>query len=208
MQPTTYVAAIVAGVVTSLFDSHGDARRDPPAEATVLSRAGPGRHRLGRAVNGVPPLFAVSDDLEISVRADPLCLLPTLTFEAAFNLDARQLRENLGSILILAGPGLLLSTLVIGLVVSTTTPIPFTAALLLGAILSATDPVAVVALFGRLGAPHRLRVLVEGESLFNDATSIVLARLLLGVVLAGTVSDRVIAQGALDFVWMFVGDSE
>ena len=107
--------------------------------------------------------------------------------------------------LVLAGPGLLLSTLVIGLVVGLTTSIPIAAALLLGAILSATDPVAVIGLFGRLGAPQRLRVLVEGESLFNDATSIVFARLLLGVVLAGTVSDRLILQGAVDFVVMFLG---
>ena len=74
--------------------------------------------------------------------------LPTLIFASAFNLDARQLRENLGSVLVWAGPGLLLSTLLIGLMVGMATPIPFTAALLLGAILSATDPVAVVAVFG------------------------------------------------------------
>src|SRR5215831_7033050 len=85
------------------------------------------------------------------------------------------------------------------------TPIPYTAALLLGAILSATDPVAVIAVFRRLGTPQNLRVLVEGESLFNDATSVVLARILLGVVLAGTVSDQVIIQGAFRFVVMFAG---
>jgi hypothetical protein len=42
--------------------------------------------------------------------------------------------------------------------------------------ISATDPVAVVAVFRRLGAPQRLTVMVEGESLFNDATSLVLGR--------------------------------
>jgi CPA1 family monovalent cation:H+ antiporter len=110
------------------------------------------------------------------------------------------LRENLGSVLVLAGPGLLLSTLLIGFMVGMATPIPFTAALLLGAILSATDPVAVVAVFRRLGAPQRLTVLVEGESLFNDATSLVLARMLLGVMLGGAVSDGVIVQGAIDFI--------
>jgi len=115
------------------------------------------------------------------------------------------LYENLGSVLALAVPGLLLSTIIIGLIVGIATPIPYTAALLLGAILSATDPVAVIAVFRRLGTPQNLRVLVEGESLFNDATSVVLARILLGVVLAGTVSDQVIIQGAINFVVMFVG---
>ena len=46
--------------------------------------------------------------------------------------------------------------------------------------------------------------MVEGESLFNDATSLVLAHLLLGVMLAGAVSDRVIVQGAIDFICVFV----
>ena len=205
MQPTSYVAAIVAGVVTLLLIAtvtRAVTRRLKLPFSVVLVLVGIGLAALSTAY---PRVFAVLHDLEISSALIFYVFLPTLTFEAAFNLDARQLRENLGSILVLAGPGLLLSTLVIGLVVGITTPIPFTAALLLGAILSATDPVAVVALFGRLGAPQRLRVLVEGESLFNDATSIVLARLLLGVVLAGTVSGRVILQGALDFVLVFVG---
>jgi CPA1 family monovalent cation:H+ antiporter len=143
--------------------------------------------------------------LEISSSLIFYVFLPTLIFEAAFNLDARQLRENLGSVLVLAIPGLLVSTLVIGSILAIATPIPATAALLLGAILSATDPVAVIAVFKRLGAPERLRVLVEGESLFNDATSIVLARILLGVALAGSVSNQLIVKGAIDFVTMFVG---
>ena len=205
MQPTSYVAAIVAGVVTLLLIAtvtRAMTRRLKLPFSVVLVLVGIGLAALSTAY---PRVFAVLHDLEISSALIFYVFLPTLTFEAAFNLDARQLRENLGSILVLAGPGLLLSTLIIGLIVGMTTPIPLTAALLLGAILSATDPVAVVALFGRLGAPQRLRVLVEGESLFNDATSIVLARLLLGVVLAGTVSGRVIVQGAVDFVVVFVG---
>ena len=58
-------------------------------------------------------------------------------------------------------------------------------ALLLGSILSATDPVGVTELFRQIGAPRRLTVLVEGESLFNDATAIALSRLLLGILLVG-----------------------
>jgi len=80
-----------------------------------------------------------------------------------------------------------------------------TAALLLGAILSSTDPVAVISMFRRLGAPKRLTVLIEGESLFNDATSIVLARILLVVLLINQVSPGIIARGVFDFVFVFVG---
>jgi CPA1 family monovalent cation:H+ antiporter len=70
-------------------------------------------------------------------------------------------------------------------------------ALLFGAIVAATDPIAVLAIFKRLGVPHDLEVLVEGESLFNDGTAVVLSRILLGLVLAGTIS---VTDGILNFV--------
>ncbi len=143
--------------------------------------------------------FVISPDLIFFV------FLPTLVFESAFNMDARQLRRNLAPVLMLAVPGLLLSTVLIGAVVSFATTIPFPAALLLGSILSATDPVAVIALFKQIGAPLRLTVLVEGESLLNDATSIVVSRILLGVVMAGVVSMDTLTQGAIDFVVLFAG---
>jgi CPA1 family monovalent cation:H+ antiporter len=188
VQPTPYVAAVVAAVITLLLVAtltRAATRYLKLPFTVVLVLIG-----IGMAVLSAryPHALGLLRDLELSSALIFYVFLPTLTFEAAFNLDARQLRENLGSVLVLAGPGLLLSTLVIGLVVGLTTPIPLAAALLLGAILSATDPVAVVALFRRLGAPQSLRVLVEGESLFNDATSIVVARLLIGVILAGSVS--------------------
>src|SRR5712691_11298363 len=205
MQPTSQVADIVGGVIALLLIAtvvRAVTRRLKLSFTVVLVLVGIGLSALAAAYPHVLPTL---HDLEISSALIFYVFLPTLIFESAFNLDIQQLRENLGSVLALAVPGLLLSTMLIGLIVGMATPIPYTAALLLGAILSATDPVAVVAVFRRLGTPQNLRVLVEGESLFNDATSVVLARILLGVVLAGTVSDRVIVQGAINFVVMFVG---
>ncbi|MCM3904919.1 MAG: cation:proton antiporter [Pyrinomonadaceae bacterium] len=152
-----------------------------------------------------PQVLPAMGDLEISPALILYVFLPVLIFESAFNLDPRLLRQNIGTVLTLAVPGLLLSTLLIGVIVTLATPFSLTAALLLGAILSATDPVAVISLFRRLGAPRRLTILVEGESLFNDATSIVLARIMLSVLLVGNVSGAVVARGALDFVIVFVG---
>ncbi len=143
--------------------------------------------------------FHISPDVILFV------FLPTLIFESSLHLDARELRRNLMPVLTLAIPGLLISTGIIGLIVSTFTPIDFTAALVLGAILSATDPVAVISLFKQLGAPRRLTILVEGESLFNDATAIVASQILLAIAVAGYVSTQTIISGVGDFFFVFFG---
>jgi CPA1 family monovalent cation:H+ antiporter len=143
--------------------------------------------------------FHISPDVILFV------FLPTLIFESAYSLDARQLRDNLWPILTLAVPGLLLSTLIIGALMHFAVGIPFAPALLLGAILSATDPVAVIALFKQLGAPKRLTILVEGESLFNDATALVLSKILIAVVLAGYATADQAFSGVITFAGVFVG---
>jgi CPA1 family monovalent cation:H+ antiporter len=132
--------------------------------------------------------------------------LPTLIFESAFNLDPRQLRRNLLPVLTLAIPGLIISTSIIGTLVWLATPFDFPTALLLGSILSATDPVAVIAIFKNLGAPSRLTVLVEGESLFNDATAIVVSRILVGVAAGGYVFTPEAALGSIgEITLVFLG---
>lgn len=134
--------------------------------------------------------------------------LPVLIFEAAFNLDIRLLFKNIVPILFLAIPLMLLSTLIIavGLYYGIGHPqgFPFIAALLAGALLSATDPVAVLALFKKVGAPERLNVLVDGESLFNDATAVVLFTLLISLALS-TQGDFKISTAVFDFLRIFFG---
>ena len=66
-----------------------------------------------------------------------------------------------------------------------TTALPASLAFVLGAVLASTDPVAVAALGRRLSLPPRLQTLVQAESLFNDATSLILFRVSLGVAVAG-----------------------
>ncbi|MDZ7754501.1 MAG: sodium:proton antiporter [Gammaproteobacteria bacterium] len=133
-------------------------------------------------------------------------LLPVLVFEAALNLDVGQLKRHLPMILVLAVPLLLVSTAVIALLLrSAIGPgFPWMAALFAGAILSATDPVAVLALFRKMGVSPRLAVLMDGESLFNDATAIVLAALLLGIA-AGAGAPVSVAAATLEFLRVFAG---
>jgi CPA1 family monovalent cation:H+ antiporter len=111
--------------------------------------------------------------------------VPPLVFEAAFHINFQDLRRNLTSILVLAVPGVILTTLIVGGVLALGTGLGLASALVFGALISATDPVSVVAIFRTLGVPKRLSVLIEGESLFNDGTAIVVYNLALIVVLTG-----------------------
>ncbi len=114
--------------------------------------------------------------------------LPPLVFEAAFHLNLRELQNNMRGILFLAVPGVIISMLIIAGIVMLGTTLTLPIALVFGSLIAATDPVAVVALFRALGVPKRLSVLVEGESLFNDGTAIVLFNLMLAVALTGKFS--------------------
>lgn len=121
--------------------------------------------------------------LELTPELILAMFVPPLVFEAAFHIDALRLRQQWRPIVTLAVPGVLLTMLIVGLIVAWGTPISLPTALLFGALISATDPVAVVALFRSLGAPKTLTLLVEGESLFNDGTAIVVFNLMLAIVL-------------------------
>lgn len=127
--------------------------------------------------------------------------LPGLLFEAAFNLDVPEFRRNTIAISSLAVPGVIVA---IGLTALIVTPVlgalsldtgfGWQYGLLFGALIAATDPIAVVGLFKRLDAPRRLSTLVEGESLLNDGTSIVLLTLVLGVITGGATSAAVLVM--------------
>jgi len=131
--------------------------------------------------------------------------LPVLIFESGLSLHARQLAKDIVPVLMLAIPALLLSTTIVGVGVWLLLPLDLTTALLFGALISATDPVAVVSLFKELGTPTRLTTLVEGESLLNDATAIVLFSILLGLALHGGFVVTDIGAAMLEFIRVFLG---
>lgn len=130
--------------------------------------------------------------------------LPGLLFEAAFALEFKKFWANKLAISSLALPGVIAA---IGLTTAILVPVAnglhfvedFTVAdgLLFAAVIAATDPIAVVALFKSLGAPKRLAVLVEGESLLNDGTSVVLFTIVLAFAMGKPFS---LPTAVLDFV--------
>ncbi len=133
-------------------------------------------------------------------------LLPVLIFESSVNIDAPKLIKNISPVMALAGPGLLLSTVLIAVPMAVFTPLSWGNAFLFGALISATDPVAVIGLFNQLGAPKRLKLLVDGESLFNDATAIVVCNIIKAAVISGAAfSFFTIAKGAWEFFYVFFG---
>jgi CPA1 family monovalent cation:H+ antiporter len=149
-------------------------------------------------------LLTAQSPVELSLTPELILALfvPPLVFEAAFHLNFNDLRLSLPSILLLAVPGVILTTLVVGSVMVFGGALPLQMALVFGALIAATDPVAVVSLFRILGVPTRLRVLVEGESLFNDGTAIVLFNMMLALALDGSFN---LLQGTLNFLVVSVG---
>ncbi|NIB39309.1 cyclic nucleotide-binding domain-containing protein [Pseudomaricurvus alkylphenolicus] len=157
------------------------------------------------ALAPVAPFFDLLAGFELTPELVLFVFLPTLIFESAHNLQVRQLQANILPVLTLAVPGLLISTSIIASLFYALSDFPFIICMLLGAILSATDPVSVIALFKQLGVPERLTVLVEGESLFNDATSLVLATLLTGIALTGEFDLATVGSGLIEFLKVFFG---
>ncbi len=109
--------------------------------------------------------------------------LPPLLFEAAWNTRWRDLKANWLPVTLFAVVGVIISIFGVGIALRELTTLPLVTALLVGASVSSTDPVAVVALFRDIGAPKRLTVLMEGESLFNDGVAVVAFVLLVEVPL-------------------------
>lgn len=124
-----------------------------------------------------------------TIRATPalvgLVVLPPLLYAAGVELPLQQLRQVWRPVSVLAVGLVAATAAAVAAVTVTITSIPLSSAFVLGAVLASTDPVAVTALGRRLGLPARIQALVSAESLFNDATSLVLFRVALGVVLAG-----------------------
>lgn len=123
--------------------------------------------------------------------------LPGLLFEAAFNLDWRELRRNAVPVLLLATVGVALTTGLSAGLVHVVLAVPLPAAILFGAAVAATDPVAVVATFRRLGVPARMRNLIEAESLLNDGTGVVLFSVALAVTTSHSLSASTVTLDLL-----------
>jgi len=153
----------------------------------------------GLALGFVPGL----PHLELPPDVVLVAILPPLLYWTAFATSLRDLRVNVRPISLLA----------VGLVIATTIGVgaaahawiddlSWAAAFTLGAIVSPTDPLAATDVARRLGVPRRIIAVIEGESLVNDGTALVLYKLAVAAAVTGTFS-LVNASGRL--VWNVVG---
>lgn len=158
----------------------------------------------------VSPYIGFIDNLRLTPELLFYIFLPILIFESAFNMNIRRMVENIWSISALAVLSLLVSTAIIASGIYFILPfvgldVPFIIALLFASIISSTDPVAVLALFKEFGAPKRLTLIFEGESLFNDGTAVALFLVFLTIAEKGFHGSSTVVDGILMFLGMVFG---
>jgi monovalent cation/hydrogen antiporter len=139
----------------------------------------------GLALGFVPGL----PNIELPPDIVFLLFLPPILFGAGYFTSLREFKANLRAITLLSVGLVVATTVVVGVVVHTLVPgLDWPWAFALGAIVAPPDAVAATAIFRRLGVPRRIVTILEGESLVNDATALVLFRTALAVAIGGTFS--------------------
>ncbi|MCI0481896.1 MAG: Na+/H+ antiporter, partial [Candidatus Dadabacteria bacterium] len=144
----------------------------------------------------IQPPFALDRDVIFHL------LLPPLLFEGALHMPLRHIRENAKTISLIAIPGVILATLIVGFLINLLIPtIPIIVALLFAAIVIPTDPATVLSIYKETKVPQKMRTIVEGESVFDDGIAIVLYSVILALIVSG---DLDLAQGAFEFTKLSV----
>nr|WP_202888019.1 sodium:proton antiporter [Kribbella solani] len=155
---------------------------------------------LGIGASYLPSTPAIHIEPEIILAG----VLPPLLYSAAVQLPVLDVRRNFGLISWLSVVMVIVSALVIGALVHAVLPgISFALAVALGAVVSPTDAVAATAIGHRVGLPPRLMTVLEGESLVNDASALVVLRTALAALAVTTHFS--LGHTALDFAWAVVG---
>ncbi len=126
-----------------------------------------------------------------------LWILPPLLHAAALNTSLIDFRRNIAAIGWLSIGLVIATALAVGVVASALLDLPLAVGVALGAVVAPPDAVAATAVAKRVGLPRRITILLEGESLVNDATALVLLRTSIGA-LAMTIGGW---QVLLDFGW-------
>ena len=161
----------------------------------------------GLHLGAVGDAFVGLDKLEVSADLFLPLFLPPLLFTAGLNIEVRRLMDEISAVLLLAIIAVVVCIAFVGLVVHWATGVNLVVCLLLGAVVSTTDPAAVIGIFRDVGAPKRLSILAEGESLLNDAVAIAAFGLFVGILVGRDGGGAEAAGGGVVLVFLreFVG---
>jgi CPA1 family monovalent cation:H+ antiporter len=188
----SHTLATVLGLLFAVVLLTSAARRLRLPHPSLLALGG-----LGMAF--IPRLPRLQLDPDVVL----LVFLPPLLFSAGWRIAWRELVANLRTILVLAIGLVLFTTFGVGLAAHALDPsLPLAAALVLGAIVSPTDPLAASSIARQVRLPQRIITILEGESLANDATGLVVYRIAVGAVMTGSFS---FLGGAYQFVVVATG---
>jgi Na+/H+ antiporter len=153
----------------------------------------------GGALGFMPGLPELPFDPEFIL----VLVLPPILYQAALLTSWRDFKANLRPIGMLAIGLVLVTTLAVGAAVKLLVPdVPWAAAFVLGAIVSPPDAVAATAILSRLNIPRRVVTVLEGESLVNDASGLVIYKFAVAAVLTGTFS---LMDASVQFAWVSLG---
>jgi CPA1 family monovalent cation:H+ antiporter len=138
------------------------------------------------------PSLVLDPELALALFVAPVLL------DAAFDTSQRDLRANWRAVAGLAVGAVLLTVAVVAVVAHALVPaLPWAAAIALGAIVAPPDAAAATAVLKQLRPPHRLLVILEGESLFNDASALLIYRFAIGASVAGAVSPWTLVKTSI-----------
>lgn len=142
-------------------------------------------------------------DVELEPDVIFLVFLPPLVYAAGWRTSPQELRAVMRPLGLLAIGLVFLTAAAVAVVAHLTVPgLSWAEAAVLGAVLAPTDAVASTAIFSRLGAPERVRLVVEGESMINDGTALVIYRIAVGVATGSAFS---FGDAALEFIGVSLG---
>jgi Na+/H+ antiporter len=142
-------------------------------------------------------------DVELDPDLVLVIFLPPLLYVAAFFTDLRALRADARAISLTSIGLVLFTTCAVAVVAHALIDgLPWAAAFALGAIVSPTDPLAATAIARRLGVPRRLVAIIEGESLINDSSALIVYRVAVAAALGGSFS---LVDATVDFVLAVAG---
>ena len=153
----------------------------------------------GLVLSRIPglPEFQLPPDIVFFV------FLPPLLFAGGYFTSLREFKENLRPIILLAFGLVLFTAAAVAVVAHMLVPgLGWAGAFALGAIVAPPDAVAASAIFQRVGVPRRIVTILEGESLVNDATALVIYRFAVAAVAAGTFS---LIEAGGSFVVVLIG---